>query len=882
MMHIILTHEQADFDAIASLLGAHFLSPGSIPVLPRKLNRNVRAFLTLYGAELPFVDLRDLPSTPIDEITLVDTQSMATIKGVHAKTRVRVIDHHPLREDIPTEWSITLSATGANTTLILELLQGYEIELDAITATLLLLGIYEDTGSLMYASTTARDLQAAAYLVERGANLSIMNDFLNHPLSDEQKAVFELLQKSAETIVVHGYRIVICQTDVGEFEEELSTIAHKLRDVLDPDGLFVLVKTRGGVQMIARSMTDDINVGNITAHFGGGGHVRAAASLIKDGDLQGIQQELKRVLQTHVKPSITVGYLMSRDPQIVAPDTPVGRLAELMQKFGHEGFPVAEGNRLLGLVTRRAVDRAIAHKLNLTAQQIMDVGEVTVHPDDSLESLQLLMTTSGWGQIPVVEPDSGKIIGIVTRTDLIKTLPLGSKTASKINLSSKLEKSLPAAQVALIKLVAACAYQEKYALFIVGGFVRDLLLEATSVDFDLVVEGNAIELAKRLGELYGGGVTSHHRFRTAKWRIDKQNQKLLEELERYSNHHLFVVDDLPDTLDFVTARAEFYTHPTALPTVEPGSIKLDLHRRDFTINTLALRLDGSHYGELYDYWGGLSDLRKGIVRVLHSLSFVDDPTRILRAVRFEQRFRFQIEERTLQLLKEATGLLSRVSGDRIRHELDLILVEEQRLKMLQRLEALGVLRAIYPGLVWNDALQAAAERILSADPRDYKVDYDFDSQGTKRELMYIVLLLNFTPEETGKIIRVFHIPAKMQKLIRDAQSLWKKKEELLHGSRSELVSNLEGVHPLAIYAVTVMFGNEEFQGRIREYTEKWSRIKCYTDGTMLKKLGIPPGPIYRSILTELREAWMAGKVTNQSEERELLGEILQRIKTSSN
>ena len=198
-MHIILTHEQADFDAIASLLGAHFLSPGSIPVLPRKLNRNVRAFLTLYGAELPFVDLRDLPSNPIDEITLVDTQSMATIKGVHAKTRVRVIDHHPLREDIPTEWSITLSATGANTTLILELLQGYEIELDAITATLLLLGIYEDTGSLMYASTTARDLQAAAYLVERGANLSIMNDFLNHPLSDEQKAVFELLQKSGFT-----------------------------------------------------------------------------------------------------------------------------------------------------------------------------------------------------------------------------------------------------------------------------------------------------------------------------------------------------------------------------------------------------------------------------------------------------------------------------------------------------------------------------------------------------------------------------------------------------------------------------------------------------------------------------------------------------------
>ena len=173
---------------------------------------------------------------------------------------------------------------------------------------------------------------------------------------------------------------------------------------------------------------------------------------------------------------------------------------------------------------------------------------------------------------------------------------------------------------------------------------------------------------------------------------------------------------LPPFLDLISARTEFYTYPSALPTVETGSIKLDLHRRDFTINTLALRLDGYHYGDLHDYWGGLNDLRQGFVRVLHSLSFVDDPTRMLRAVRFEKRFDFKLEERTLELLQEALSLLDRVSGDRIRHELDHILDEEKLVEIFTRLDELDLIFSIHPDLIWDDWLRQRLSQIPLQPP----------------------------------------------------------------------------------------------------------------------------------------------------------------------
>ncbi|MCX8062035.1 MAG: CBS domain-containing protein [Anaerolineales bacterium] len=878
IMRIILTHEVADFDAIASLLGAYFLDPSSFPVLPRKINRNVRGFLTLYGAELPFVELRDLPSEPIEQITLVDTQAMTSVKGITSQTKVRVIDHHPLREDISTDWNVTLSATGANTTLLIELIRGREINLTPIQATLLLLGIYEDTGALTYTRTTPRDLQAAAFLLERGASLAVLANYLYHPLSDDQMKIFNQLQSNYRTVDVHGHRVVIAKAEIGNLEEELSTIAHKLRDVLEPDALFVLVQTKSGIQLIARSTNDDIDVSKVAQKFGGGGHERAAACLVKDTSIASLENELINTLMKIVTPAIVVAQILSRDPQLIPPDMGVNEIAMLMQKYGHEGYPVVEGGKVIGLVTRRAVDRAIAHKLNLNARQIMEAGQVMVSPEDSLETVQMLMTTTGWGQIPVVD-HTGNIIGIVTRTDVIKTLPIGNRHPSKINLASRLEKILPKAQVILIKLVSQIALENRLALFIVGGFVRDLLLEKPSMDFDLVVEGDAISLAKALRSKFGGRVIKHDRFRTAKWFIDKHNPKLIQQLQRFieGESTAILFDEIPATLDFVTARTEFYTHPTALPTVEPSSIKLDLHRRDFTINTLAIRLDGIHYGELHDYWGGLSDLRRGVIRVLHSLSFVDDPTRILRAVRFEQRFHFRIEERTLQLIFEARSLLPRVSGDRIRHELDLIFVEENVIAMLDRLQEMEVFQYIHPDLKWDHWLKQRSRQIWDLSPQELGIELKVADSDVRRELFYLFLLCRLNQNSLQKIGERLKLPSSLQKKVREASRLWRLRDQIIRMNILDVLDALDGIDPCVAYALAVMDEDNRFVEKIRFYFTKWMKTKCYTDGTLLKLKGLSPGPIYRQILNELKLAWIEGRVKSQEEEFELLNRRIREL-----
>lgn len=869
-MRIIVTHEQADFDALASLLGAYLLDDTAIPLLPRRMNRNVRAFVTLYGAELPFIDPHDLPNEPVESVCLVDTQSMASVRGVNADTRVHVVDHHPIRADISSAWTISSEDVGATTTIFVEDMQERDDELSMIEATTLLLGIYEDTGSLTYTRTTSRDLHAASYLLDQQANLRIAADFLNHPLSGEQQNLYDTLRSHLESYQIHGRTVIVgCGSAFG-LDEELSTVAHKLRDLLDPDALFMLITTRAGVQMIGRSTSDNIDVAEITARFGGGGHARAAASLIKGRELDDVHDELITLLPEYIHPAITVAEIMSHNPQIISPDTPAQEAADRMQRYGYEGYPVVREGRVIGLLTRRAVDRAIAHRLNLTASSLMNAGEVTIHPDDSIDRLQHLMTDTGWGQIPVMDADDQKIIGIVTRTDLLKILTSQPTRPGHMNFAEKLEAAMPGARLALLKNVSEMASGQKAAFYIVGGFVRDLLLDRASQDFDLVVEGDAITLARGLQERYGGRLTTHARFGTAKWMIGNIREGLAAALG-----HPGEAPDLPEFLDLISARTEFYTHPTALPTVERGSIKLDLHRRDFTINTLALRLDGRHLGELHDYWGGLNDLREGLVRVLHPLSFVDDPTRMLRAARFEQMLDFHIEKRTLELLGEAKPLLGQVSGDRIRHELDHILDTDQRINILERLSGLGLFVEIQPAMVWDQASRQNLEMLDAIDTKPLNgIDLDLSKGHSRRTLAYLLWFINLPVEKIQVILRRLRYPATQVKNIILASRLWKDLPWVANAKLSMIANRLEDVPPIAIYANFLAAREEGVCSNLQAYLDRLNAIHPAINGDDLRERGLAPGPVYKRILAAIRDAWLDGKIENNEQELAFLDELI--------
>ena len=883
IMHIILTHEQADFDAIGALLGAALLNENAIPLLPRRSNRNVRSFLTLYGADLPFIDARDLPAESIDQVTLVDTQGLITLKGISSKTRINVVDHHQARPDLSKEWSVTTDRVGACTTLFVESLMEHNGALSVIHATLLLLGIYEDTGSLTYASTTQRDARAVANLLEMGANLRIASEYLNPPLSTEQRQLYDHLLVSAETHVIHGQNIIIARASAEEITEEISSVAHKLRDLLDPDALFLLANTAEGIRLIARSTSDGINVSEIAAHFGGGGHERAAAALIHTTNLaqtvkplpplEQVYQEMLRILPLHVRPSITVGQIMSRRPLLLKSKDTAQKAAQMMQRYGYEGYPVVDNGKVIGLLTRRAVDRAISHKLNLPVTSLMEAGEITVHPEDTLEHLQNIMTSTGWGQIPVVNPADGEIIGIVTRTDLLKTLSTGETLLpGKKNLTERLEAALPPARLALLKTIASTAHEQHLAVYIVGGFVRDLIMDRPSLDFDVVVEGDAIALGRRMASQFGGRVVSHSRFGTAKWWIADVHSQLAAQ---FSANQKFDPIDLPESLDLIGARTEFYDYPTALPTVERSSIKLDLHRRDFTINTMALRLDGRHYGELYDYWGGMNDLRRGLVRVLHSLSFVDDPTRMLRAARFEQRFGFQIETRTRQLMDEARPLLRQVTGERLRHELELALSEEHPALLLARFQDLGLLSAIHPHLAWEanlaDPLEAA---LLGRLNPAWQLPEKVGHTPIRRALGLLVWLGSLPVASALEIANCLRLAGHLVTPLRSFIPLRQALPTLVSGPPSRVVAVLEEMPLISLYAAHLLNLSSEINHLLDRFILEWRSIHPSADGDTLRALGVPTGPAYHAILDTLRSAWLDGKISSVEEEQILLKELI--------
>ena len=719
---IIVTHERTDFDALASLLGAALLFPEAYPVLPRQLNRNVREFLALYHNHFRFINADDLPRGRVGRTFVVDARTANSPRGTQHDTEYIVIDHHaPVRDEAGEQRKLPANTrelwcgdTGANTTLLVEKLIEHGILVSPLEATLLALGIYEDTGNLTYASTTHRDAAALAWLLDpqRGVNLREVNEFLHHPITEEQRELLQDLMEHSQFLDIAGYRVVIATAAAHGFTDELSTLAARLRDFHEPDAVFVVVDLGDVVQVVARSTTDAVDVGKITQVLGGGGHNRAAAAHLREVTLDELRDRIVELVRSTTRAAGTVREIMSMGrPQVLRPDTPIQEAARLMRRWGHEGFPVVQfdagRDQLLGVLTRREADRAIDHGLGeLPVQRFMRAGQVTVAPDDSIATLRKRMIESNWGQIPVV--DNGQIIGIVTRTDLIKLWDeanLPDRRAAEI--TQRLRRALNPVQYHLLERVGAEVDRMNYAVYVVGGFVRDLMLDRAgvnplSLDVDIVIEGDAIAFARRMQSLYGGRVIEHKRFGTAKWQLKRAHEpvnvpKLLRGMSEPGDPDR-MLEELPAHLDFVTARTEFYTEPAVLPTVQQGSIKLDLHRRDFTVNTLALCLNPDRWGNLLDFWNGLNDLNAGLVRVLHSLSFVDDATRILRAVRYEQRFGFRIEERTLELLQDALELLARVTPARIRHELERILEEEEPEKPMLRLDELRVLQTLHPDL----------------------------------------------------------------------------------------------------------------------------------------------------------------------------------------
>jgi tRNA nucleotidyltransferase (CCA-adding enzyme) len=403
------------------------------------------------------------------------------------------------------------------------------------------------------------------------------------------------------------------------------------------------------------------------------------------------------------------------------------------------------------------------------------------------------------------------------------------------NTSIQLEKRLSPDSLALIKMAGQLAAERRLGIYLVGGVVRDILLGRANSDLDLVVEGDAAELAESLAREVGGRIVVHRRFGTAKIRT----QNLV--------------------IDVAMARAESYDHPGALPSVRPGSIQDDLARRDFTINAMALRLDPGDFGKLVDPFNGQKDLESRLIRILHDRSFTDDATRMLRAVRYEQRFGFRLETSTENLLRQNVTMLGTISGDRVRHELELILKEECPEKALERAGELALLKEVHPALSGNGWLKEKFGKAREA------------ASPPSSALYFALLTHSLGVKECEDFIARLRMPRAVSRVILDTAHLRERMPSL--GSDlppSAVYGLLREYSPTSVMACAIASDSALVQERLHLYLNRWRHVRTSLDGDALQKLGVPSGPRLGEMLKALHEAKLDGKIRSKEDETELV------------
>lgn len=851
-MELIISHTSADFDSLAAMAAAKKIYPDARLAFSGSAEAPVREFLTMHGDWLEILSPRDVRLEQVKLLIVVDTREVTRIGEFRELierpgVEIHVYDHHPTSyRDIVGEKNV-IKPVGSTTTILVELIQEKNLSITPHEATLFLTGIYVDTGSLSFPTTTAEDMKAAAWLLEQGANLKIVGDYLNHSLTSEQRELLNALILSAKYCDIQGHRILLAQARLDHYVDEMAVLVHRIIDLERVPAVFSIVCMGDRVYMVGRSTTPLINVAEILAEFGGGGHPTAASASLKEIDVGKIENQLRDVLAKKVHPALTAKDVMHAPVWSIGPKQTIKKAHQDMIRYGYSSYLVMQDGLVLGIISRCDVDKALHHEYgHAPVDAYMSRQVVAVGGETPLSEVQKLMVDHELGRVPVVE--HGQVVGVVTRDDIVKSMT--GQVFQRPILASTLRiedwSAVPEFVVDLLKDAGKTASERKVNVFVVGGFVRDLLLGVSNLDLDLVVEGDGIAFASALTEKFGGKVQTHEQFGTA-------------------------IMVLPQGLkiDVASAREEYYARPAALPEVVGTSIKQDLYRRDFSINAMAIKLNPPDFGQLIDFFGGQRDLQHGIVRILHNLSFVDDPTRVFRGIRFEQRYRFRMESHTEKLLKQAikSGVLGNLSWDRVTGELTLILAEIDPLPAILRMRGLGILSLIHPGLKVSNKIVAVMEQI----PQTLMEFKDlFQEEVVEAWLVYgIALLSELIPLQASEVMEKLRWPGrhkdKFAFLLKEWDGLFRKLGQLNQVSPSEIVNELELISVEGILFLYASARSPRMRERIREYLVHLRKTKFFITGDDLAQLGLKPGPAYKEILAKIKNAQLDGVVHSKEE-----------------
>ena len=873
-MEVITTHLNADFDGLASMVAGRKLYPGALLVLPAGAQEPVRSFLAVH--DVGITRFKDLDPARVTRLIVMDTHEpdrLGPLKALwdNRNVRVHIYDHHPLSETIArAEYTLT-DSVGATVTLLIEQLKIKGVPLSGFEATILATGLYDETGFMAFSSTTPRDLEAASYVLGAGADLTVVTDTLKRPLDPEQITLLNDLLHNSETLYLDGHKVLLTTSTYDRYRGDYAEVVQKLAELEGLDAVIAAIALDDKIEIIGRSRRADIDVGQLARRFGGGGHAVAAAAIVKGLTLLEIREQLAEWLTSRVQGHLLARHVMTAPAKVITETATVTEVETALTKYSVNAMPVVDGRqRYRGLITRETIQKALFHRLQtMPVTSFMQTDAYTATPHTVFREIESHMIERNQRFVPIL--DRSKVIGVITRTDLLRALHRDVLSAAEArtkgdapsisrdlpNVRGRLKAHVSGDLYAVLQRAGELAEQRKVSAFVVGGFVRDLLLGRPNCDLDLVVEGDGIAYARALGRDLHGTVRTHDRFGTA-------------------------VITLKDgrTFDVATARTEYYEYPTALPTVERSSIKKDLYRRDFTINTLAIHLNTRQFGLLLDLYGGQRDLKDGIIRVLHSLSFMEDPTRVFRAVRFEHRFRFRLGKETLSLIKGAVkmDLFHRLSGSRLRTELILLLSEEEPRLAIARLGELDLLRFIHPQLKRSASLHAMLKQVEEALAW-YRLLYL--DRPLEVWLVYWMALMDVLPADAlENILTRLAVPQRQATKLRVARL--RSRELLRRLERRPLLTPAETyrvLHALPDEVLLFMMAksrSDTVKRVLSVFVTTYQHIKPTTTGADLRALGVKPGPMYTTILNRLLEGRLNGDLTSEADEQALIRRIIKK------
>jgi tRNA nucleotidyltransferase (CCA-adding enzyme) len=848
---VIVTHGNTDFDAFAAMFAARRLYPGAVVCLAGSLNRNVREFYRLHADELDAVEATRLEPDAIRRLIVVETTHaprLGELEQVVLDPDVEtvVFDHHDVEvPDWASPETTVLSRDGALTTTLVGILAEREIAVTPLEATAFALGIHEDTGSLTYPSSTQRDAEALGWCLRHGAHQHLVAAYLHMPLLPEERDLLNALLEAAETHDAAGVQVLFTAVRWPRYVDGISNLAHKVSDLTDSKGLVCLVEMDERVFAVVRSRTPELDASAVADALGGGGHAQAA-SAISRLTLADAREVALESLGQAARVQIDAREVMSSPPRTVDPDETVSQAMVQCQRHGQSGILVARGAELAGVVSREDLDKAIGHGLaHAPVKGIMSSRVATATEDTPLAELQRLLAGAREGRVAVV--DGGRIVGVVTRSDVLRALgaATGEPAPDEGNLGAELARLTRLAPV--FQAVAAVS-ENADGVYLVGGTVRDILLGEESFDVDIAVEGDAIALARALADALGGRFRPHAKFGTA---------VVLYDGER---------------VDVVTTRTEFYDAPAALPSVEHATIREDLFRRDFTINSMAVSLKGADHGRLVDYFGGRRDLESGTIRVLHNLSFIDDPTRIFRGIRYENRYGFLMDAHTARLAHGCVEMglvehLSRKHASRLRDELEALLSEGEIRHAVLRLAELGADRAIHPHLSADEETAGLIERM-----RALRASYRLDVSDFRIGL--IALARNLPPDEVYGWLDRLKVRRRDAEAIAAAVTVGPRLVERLDtpSSPAEVVALAEPYAPEAPLFALALADLEPLDRYFREL----GGVRLDISGDDLAELGLRESPRVGEILGELRRRKLNGELDGREAELAAARELIAR------